>query len=65
MLLCAVYGQEHSSERDNDWRLQLELSKVAKNYLYPAMYETATQRVEDLLNDVTDPLEICTAIMHI
>jgi hypothetical protein len=60
-----VYGVEVIGAKNNDWRLQFELSKVAKKYLYPAIYTTATKRLYKHFVDMTDLNAIFDALVYV
>lgn len=64
-LLRYIYTQEDRIEKDDDWRLQLEISKVAQKYLCPRLRNAALRKFRDQVIKIVDPTEVYRAIFHI
>lgn len=64
-LLRFVYTQQQHSKWDRNWRLQLEISKTAQKYLYPALYRLAMSKSTALVTRLSDASTVFEIITYI
>lgn len=65
-LLRFIYtGNDNCGDRETDYALQLEISKVAQKYLYPDLYAKAAKKFCTLFTAINEPTKVFDAITHV